>query len=171
MSEVEAGAPAATEPTPFDWMLLGRRAFAAAGVALLAYGVARLFLTLAWTDLFLLLVWMVGAVAIHDGVLSPLVLAVGAALRRWVPDRGRRFLQLGLITGAMITVIALPMIYLEGSQPAEKAILLQHYGLNLTVLLGLVAIVTLVLYTVRVAHDRGTDVSGPGELQGADDSG
>lgn len=138
---------------PLDRMLLARRVFAAAGLALLAYGVARLFLVVAWSDLVLLLVWLVGVTAIHDGLLSPLVLSVGAALRRWVPDRGRRYLQLGLITAAMITVVALPMIYLEGSQPAEKAILLQHYGVNLTVLLGIVAVVTLVLYAARVASD------------------
>ena len=139
---------------PVDRMLLARRLFAAAGLALLAYGVARLFLVVALGDLLLLAVWMVGAVAIHDGLLSPLVLGVGAALRRWVPDRGRRFVQLGLIIGSMITVIAVPMIYLEGSQPPEKAILLQHYGVNLTVLLAIVAGVTLVLYAVRVAQDR-----------------
>jgi hypothetical protein len=119
VSEAEAGA--APTAAPFDWMLLGRRAFAAAGVALLAYGVARLFLVVAWGDLLLLLIWMIGATAIHDGLLSPLVLAVAAALRRWVPDRGRRYLQTGMITGAMITVVAVPMIYLEGSQPPEKA--------------------------------------------------
>jgi len=138
---------------PVDRMLLARRLFAAAGLALLAYGVARLFLVVALGDLFLLLVWLVGAVAIHDGLLSPLVLAVGAALHRWVPDRGRRFVQLGMITGSMIIVIAIPMIYLEGSQPPEKAILLQHYGVNLTVLLGVVAVVALALYAVRVARD------------------
>jgi hypothetical protein len=140
---------------PVDRMLLARRAFAVAGLALLIYGVARLLLDVAWSDLFLLLVWMVGAVAVHDGVLSPLVLGVGVALRRWVPDRGRGFVQPALITGAMITVVALPMIYLEGSQPAEKAILLQRYGVNLTVLLAVVAVVTLALYAVRVARDRG----------------
>lgn len=138
---------------PLDRMLLARRLFAAAGLALLAYGVARLFLVVALGDLLLLLIWMVGAVAIHDGLLSPLVLGVGAALHRWVPDRGRRFVQVGMIIGALITVIALPMIYLEGSQPPEKAILLQRYGVNLTVLLGIVAVVTLVLYAVRVARD------------------
>ena len=136
-----------------DWMLLGRRAFAAAGLALLVYGVARLFLVVAWSDLFLLLVWMVVATAVHDGVLSPLVLGVGASLRRWVPDRGRRYVQLALLTGAMITVVAVPMIYLEGSQPPQKAILLQHYGINLTGVLAVVAVVSLGLYAVRVARD------------------
>ena len=146
----------AVEPVarPFDRMLFARRVFAAAGAVLLAYGVARLFLVVAWVDLGLLLVWMVAAVAIHDGLVSPVVLAAGAALCRWVPDRGRRYLLAALLSGAMITVVALPMIYLEGSQPPEKAILLQHYGVNLTLLLGLVAAVTLVLYALRVARDR-----------------
>lgn len=163
MSEAEADAPAETSRGSFDWMLFGRRAFAAAGLALLGYGVARLFLVVAWTDLFLLLVWMVVAVAVHDGLVSPLVLGVGAGLRRWVPDRGRRYLQVGLLTGAMITAIALPMIYLEGSQPPEKAILLQHYGANLTLLLGIVAVVTLALYAVRVARGRRAAAPMPNE--------
>ncbi|GAA3552841.1 hypothetical protein GCM10022197_04870 [Microlunatus spumicola] len=138
---------------PLDRVLLARRAFAVAGLALLAYGVAQLFVVVAWPDLVLLGLWMVGALVVHDGLLSPLVLAVGAGLRRFVPARGRGFVQLALVAGSMITVVALPMIYLEGSQPPEKAILLQRYGLNLTVLLGLVAVVTLVLYAVRVAAD------------------
>ena len=44
-------------------------------------------------------VWLVAAVIIHDGILSPLVLTIGAALRRFVPDRGRRYLQAGLDHG------------------------------------------------------------------------
>ena len=145
---------AGTARRPLDRMLLARRVFAVAGLALLAYGVARLFLVVAWPDLVLLAAWLVGALVVHDGLLSPLVLAVGAALRRWLPARGRRHVQLALLTGALITVVAVPMIYLEGSQPPEKAILLQHYGLNLTLVLAAVAVVTLGLYAVRVARDR-----------------
>lgn len=158
MSDVE---PVAHEP--LDRMLLARRAFAGVGVALLAYGVARLFLVVAWPDLLLLAAWLVGALVVHDGLLSPLVLGVGAALRRWVPARGRRFVQLALVAGAMVTVVALPMIYLEGSQPPEKAILLQRYGLNLTLVLAVVAVVTLALYAVRVARDRRGAASSPVE--------
>ena len=75
-------------------------------------------------------------------------------LRRFVPDRGRRYLQAGLIVAGLITVVALPMIYLRGSQPAVKALLLRNYGLNLTVILALIAIITLSLYAIRVAQDR-----------------
>ena len=71
-----------------------------------------------------------------------------------MPDRGRRYLQVALIIAGLVTVIAVPMIYLRGSQPPAKALLLQNYGGNLTVLLALVAVVSLALYAVRVARDR-----------------
>jgi hypothetical protein len=51
--------------------------------------------------------------------------------------------------GALVTVVALPMIYLRGSQPAVKALLLRNYGLNLTIILGLIAVITLSLYAMR----------------------
>ena len=82
------------------------------------------------------------------------MVGLGWLLRQRVPDRGRRYLQVALLVAGLITVIAVPMIVLRGSQPAAKALLLQNYGLNLTILLGLVAVVTLALYAVRVARDR-----------------
>ena len=71
-----------------------------------------------------------------------------------MPDRGRRFVQAGLIVAAMVTVVAIPLILRQGTQPPAKALLLQNYAANLTLLLGLVAGVTLVAYAVRVARDR-----------------
>ena len=71
---------------------------------------------------------------------------LGSLLRRFVPDRGRRYLQAALLMGALVTVVALPMIYLRGSQPPVKALLLRNYGLNLTLILGLIAAITLSLY-------------------------
>jgi hypothetical protein len=56
--------------------------------------------------------------------------------------------------GALVTVVALPWIYLRGSQPPVKALLLRNYGLNLTLILGLIAAITLSLNAVRVARNR-----------------
>ena len=84
---------------------------------------------------------------------------LGSLLRRFVPDRGRRYLQAALLMGALVTVVALPMIYLRGSQPPVKALLLRNYGLNLTLILGLIAAITLSLYALRVARNS--------ELRGA----
>jgi len=132
----------------------GRIIFTTAGIALLLFGIFRLGTEIPLRNLGWLGVWLVAAIAIHDGLLSPVVVSVGWLLRRLVPDRARRYLQIALIVSGMVTVIALPMIYLRGSQPAVKAILLRNYGANLTVLVAIIAVVSLVLYAVRVARDR-----------------
>jgi hypothetical protein len=127
---------------------------AIAGISLGLFGVFRLVTEIPAHNLLVLVLWMLAALAIHDGVLSPAVVTVSSALRRHVPDRGRRYLQIALIMGALITVIAIPMIFLRGSQPAAKALLLRNYGANLSLLIGIIAVITLALYAVRVARDR-----------------
>ncbi len=135
------------------WRIL----FAVSGVLLLLFGVYRLGTEIPVRSLVFLAVWLVAALLIHDGLLSPAVVGVGWLLRRLVPDRARRYLQLALIISGLVTVVAVPMMYLRGSQPAVKALLLRDYGANLTLLLTFVGLVSLALYAVRVARDR----SGP----------
>jgi hypothetical protein len=131
-----------------------RIGLAVAGILLLGFGVTRLLTQVPFYSLKWLVIWLIAAIVIHDGVLSPVVLGVGWLLRRLVPDRGRRYLQAGLIMGAMVTVIAVPMIYRSHSQPVSKAILDQDFGGNLALLLGLIGGATLLAYAVRVARDR-----------------
>jgi hypothetical protein len=97
---------------------------------------------------------LLAALIIHDAVISPAVVGVGWTLRRNIPDRGRRYLQWALIMIAVVTVIALPMIFLRGSQPPVKALLLRDYATNLTLLVGLIAGVTAVSYAIRVFRGR-----------------
>ena len=124
------------------------------GVLVLLYGIVNLVVHIPGQALLWLAVWLIAAVLIHHGVLSPVVIAVGSLLRRVIPDRGRRYLQAALITAVPVTVIAIPMIYREGSQPPSKALLLQNFTANLGLLLGLIAALCLVAYAVRVARDR-----------------
>jgi hypothetical protein len=133
---------------------VARIGLAVVGIVLVLYGAGRILSSVPPPLLVLLGIWLVGALLIQHGIVSPLVVAVGVALRRLVPDRGRRFLQIGLIVAAMVTVVAIPLIIRQGTQPPAKALLLQNYAANLTLLLGLIAGVTLVAYAVRVARDR-----------------
>ena len=135
-------------------MKIARIALAAAGIVLVLYGAGRILLSVPPAVLVVLGAWMVGALIVQHGVVSPLVVVVGAALRRALPDRGRRFVQAGLMVAGMVTVVAIPLILRQGTQPSAKALLLQNYAANLALLLGLVAVVTLVAYAVRVARDR-----------------
>ena len=127
---------------------------AAAGIGLGAYGVFRLVSELPTYSLLILGVWLLAALVIQDAILAPSVVGVGWLLRRYVPDRGRRFLQVALIMSGLITVIAVPMIFLRGTQPAVKALLLRNYGSNLILIIAIIGVISLILYVVRVARDR-----------------
>ena len=124
------------------------------GVGIGTYGISQLLTQIPRQTLMLLALWLIAALIIHLGLLSPAIVGVGAALRRYVPDRGRRYLQFGLIMAAMVTVIAVPLIYRAHTQPPAKALLLQDFGINLTVLLAAIGSGTLIAYAVRVARDR-----------------
>jgi hypothetical protein len=124
------------------------------GVLVVLYGIVNLLVhvpiqTLAWVAL-----WMVAAVLVHHGVVSPVVIAVSSLLRRLIPDRGRRYLQAALIATVPVTVIAIPLIYRQGSQPPSKALLLQNFTANLGLLVGIIGAVCLVGYAIRVARNR-----------------
>lgn len=138
----------------FDWMRFWRIFLAVAGIALLIFGASRLLTKVPGTMLVWVAIWLVAALIIHDGIVSPLVLMIGVALRRFVPDRGRRYLQAGLIMAAAVTVIALPLMYRRDSQPPSKALLLQNYPLNWALLLGLIGAGVLILYAIRVARAK-----------------
>ena len=71
-----------------------------------------------------------------------------------MPPRARRYLQGALVVGALITVIAIPLIGRQGTQPASKAILLRDYTANLSLLLGMTAAVALLLYALRVLRNQ-----------------
>ena len=138
-------------------MKLVRIGLGVVGGLLLAYGAARLLHGLPLPTLFVLFGWLLAALVIHHGVLSPAVLAVGAALRS-LPDRARGFVQAALIMVGAVTVIAIPLIIRQFSQPPVKAMLLQQYGINLAVLVGIIALGTLIAYAIRVARDRSPSV-------------
>jgi hypothetical protein len=135
-------------------MKAGRIALAVAGVALAALGVFRLLSEIPAHSLEILAVWLTAALVIEAAIVTPSLVGVGFLLRRHVPDRGRRYLQVTFIMSAVVTVIAVPMIFLRGSQPAVKALLLDDYGSNLILIIAIIGVINLIIYAVRVASDR-----------------
>ena len=135
-------------------MRVWRIILAVLGIGLGTYGISQLLTYIPVQSLVILALWLIGVLIIHDGLLSPAVVGLGALLRRYVPDRGRRYLQFGLIMAAMVTVIAIPMIYRAKREPPSKALLLQDFSTNLTLLLAVLGGATLVAYAIRVARDR-----------------
>jgi hypothetical protein len=124
------------------------------GVVVGLLGAVQLLVGTPVTNLLVLAGWMIGAVVIHDGVLAPVVVAVGWAVGRVVPARARRYLQAFLVAGGLVTIVAVPLIARRGTQETAKAILQQNYGANLTLLLGLFAAGSLLAYAAQVAADQ-----------------
>jgi hypothetical protein len=131
-----------------------RLAFGILGVLVILYGIVNLGVHIPIQTLGWVAVWLVAVVIIHQGLVSPVVIGVSSLLRRLIPDRSRRYLQAALIMAVPVTVIAIPMIYRQGSQPPSKALLLQNFSANLGLLLGIIAALCLVGYAIRVARDR-----------------
>ncbi len=72
--------------------------------------------------------WVIAAVIIHDGIVSPLVIAIGWGLARLLQPRARRYAQFALIVAASVTVIAVPLIYREDTQLQAESMLLQNFA-------------------------------------------
>lgn len=130
-----------------------RIALVLSGGLLLTFGAFRLVTQLDPGDLFVLALWLAAAVLLHDWVIAPITVGTGVALTR-VPPRARRYLQGALLVGALITIVAIPLIWRQGTQPESKAILLRDYTANLTLLLGITAAVAVVLYALRVLRNH-----------------
>lgn len=105
-----------------------------AGVA--AYGLLRL-VRLPSEQLVAVLVWVVGGVVAHDGVLAPLVVALGVAaatLARWV----RGPLLAVLVVLGPLTLVAVPVLGRFGARPDNPTLLDRPYVAGYLVLVGVV---------------------------------
>jgi hypothetical protein len=120
-----------------------RFAAGAAGVAAMALG--AVFLTAPQVGKPLdVLWWLGGAVLLHDGVLVPVTLAVGAFL----PPRLRRSARGALVTAACLTAVALPVLLRPGPR-ANASVLPLDYGRNLLIALGAVTALTVAWHALR----------------------
>lgn len=137
-----------------------RAVIGGAGGLLAAFGVFRLVSEIPVGSLLALSVWLAGALVLHDAVLSPGLLGLGAVIRH-APARIRGYLQGALIAGGIVSVIAIPLIYRTGSQPRVKAILDQDFRRNLAVLFAIISVTALAGYLWRVIRERRT-ASSPG---------
>lgn len=129
-----------------------RIAIAVPGILLGLFGIFRLLTQIDVSSLFVLLLWLVGALVIHDGILAPTLVGIGVGISHIAP-RARKFVQGGLITAALVTVVAVPMIYRAHSQPKGKAILEQNFAANLSLLLLIILVGTVLLYVASVLRN------------------
>ena len=97
--------------------------------------------------------WLVGGVLLHDLVLVPAVAVVGWLVTRAVPAGARPVVRGGLLVGAVLTLVALPVLTGRGGAGNPSSTPLD-YPRNLALILLAVAVLTAVLAAARVVRSR-----------------
>ncbi|MFF9011473.1 hypothetical protein ACF09C_00655 [Streptomyces sp. NPDC014870] len=124
-----------------------RYAVGALGVGLMGLGAVLVVRTGTVGEVLL---WLAGAIVLHDGLIAPLVRGVGLLLAA-VPARG--VLRGGLVVAGSLTLIALPLLLRPGSAPNPTALPLDYLR-NWLVLMGVVAVGTGALLGARRLAQR-----------------
>ncbi|MFC7304441.1 hypothetical protein ACFQVC_09485 [Streptomyces monticola] len=114
-------------------MVTVRHAVGAAGAALMGVGA---WLVAGLRDPLDVLVWLAGAVVLHDGLLAPLVLGAGVLLGGL--RTGRAPVRGALIVAGCLTLVALPVLLRPGT-PANSSVLPLDYVRNWLLLLAATA--------------------------------
>ncbi|WSM87752.1 hypothetical protein OIF68_37795 [Actinacidiphila glaucinigra] len=93
------------------------------------------------------LIWLGGAVLLHDVLIAPLVLLIGSALVRGCV---RGAVRGALLVGGALTAVALPVLLRPG-KPANPSVLPLDYPRNWLVTLLAVAVVAALVPVLRSA--------------------
>ena len=134
-----------------------RIALLGAGVALLAFAGYTLLVEVAPARYVGILLWLAGAIVLHDGVAAMAVLGVSVLLRR----AGRRIpfgvivvVQGALAIGAIVTVLVLPEIVKQAIGTANASILPLDYLSSLLVFYAVLGTAAAMLVLAVIARRR-----------------
>jgi hypothetical protein len=121
----------------------------------MAYAVRGTFVDERLTHPFELARWIVGLAVLHDLVLVPVVLAVGAGLRRVVPARAWAPVRAALLATAVLSAVAWPFVRGYGRNGSVPSLLPRDYGAGLAAAVAVVWLVTALWIVLRAERRRG----------------
>jgi hypothetical protein len=81
------------------------------------------------------LAWFVGSALVHDLLIAPVVVGVGALLARVLPRPARAPIAVGLVVSGLLALIAV-LFVLDPGRPEEPGFLPLDYGRNLALLVS-----------------------------------
>ena len=146
--------PLASAARPWwRWLFIGP------GLAAVGWGAVGLLRSSADVPLGPWLVWFVGSALLHDLVIAPLVVAIGALLARLLPSPARGPVVAGAVVSGCLLLIG-GLFALDPGGVPEPGFLPLPYGRNLVLLVGAVLTVAAVWAAVRTRRDdrrRATD--------------
>jgi hypothetical protein len=120
-------------------------AMAVPGWAVMAYGVWGMFAHASRTVPRSFAAWFLGALVVHDAVIAPLVIGVGALFARR-RGRARRALGAGAIASAMIVAASLPTLAGFGHSAGNPSLLPNSMIESVGAVVGIGTIVAVAAY-------------------------
>jgi hypothetical protein len=130
--------------------------FIVPGLAAVGWGVAGLLASSDSVPLGSWLVWFVGSALVHDLVVAPVVIGLGALLARLLPREARAPVVVGLVVLGPLLLIG-GLFALDPGEP-EPGFLPLPYARNLLLISGAVLVVAAVVAGIRVARARRSTV-------------
>jgi len=109
------------------------------GIVVAAVGVVKL-LDLGFENLRDTVIWLVSGVISHDGLLAPIVVALGVVVVRLVPPWSRTPVVAGFVVLGSATIMAIPVLGRYGARPDNPSLLDRNYVGGWLVLAGLVVV-------------------------------
>ncbi|MFS0731442.1 hypothetical protein ABC270_15395 [Curtobacterium sp. 1P10AnD] len=129
------------------------------GVLVMAFGAYVLVTTVRPNRIWGLATWLLGAVVLHDAVLSPVVVGAGLLLRRtgrsvraWVLV----VVQAAVVLGSVLALVVLPEIAAKAHGQKNPTVLPFDYGLRLVIVEGtlLVVVIAVLVVGARMSRNR-----------------
>jgi len=109
---------------------------AAAGIAIMGFGIYGLMLNAERTQPGQWVRWFVGSAIAHDFVLAPVVAIGGWLVARSIPGRYRATVNGALIASGIVILVAYPFVRAYGASESNPSALPNDYALGL---LGILA--------------------------------
>ncbi|ROP61335.1 hypothetical protein [Curtobacterium sp. PhB115] len=127
------------------------------GVLVIAFGAYVLVTSVRPNRIVGLATWLLGAVILHDAILSPFVVGVGLLLRR--AGRALRVwvlvvVQVAIVLGSVLALVVLPEIAAKHHGQKNPTILPFDYGTRLLLVEGVLLLVVVAVLVVGVVRAR-----------------
>jgi len=134
--------PSAAGTTGDDHAGPGRWIGLALGLPVIAWGIRGVLVESARTHPAELGRWLVGSALVHDAIVLPIVVVVGAAARRIVSDRAWPMVRWALATSGVLLLVSWPFVRGYGRSPGNPSLLPRPYGAGVLVALAAVWLTT-----------------------------
>ena len=92
-----------------------------------------------------LVTWLIAAVILHDGIISPIVVGISVGMRRLgrsIAPGVLAIVQAGVLVGCVFTLVVVPEIIRKAKVPKNYTVLPFNYGTRLGLLWIAVAVLT-----------------------------